>query len=86
MSTGGGTFKDIDRAVKNILKINKNLTVLHCTASYPADFKDMNLSVIKKLKDKYKKITIGLSDHENGIDAGVLAYMLGARFLKSILL
>ena len=25
LSTGGGTFKDIDRAVKNILKINKNL-------------------------------------------------------------
>ncbi len=82
LSTGGGTFEDIDRAVKNILKINKNLTVLHCTASYPADFKDMNLSVIKKLKDKYKKITIGLSDHENGIDAGVLAYMLGARVFE----
>ncbi len=82
LSTGGGTFKDIDRAIKNILKINKNLTVLHCTASYPADFKDMNLLIVKKLKQKYKKLTIGLSDHENGIDAGVLAYMLGARVFE----
>lgn len=82
LSTGGGNFKDVDRAVKNILKINKNLTVLHCTASYPADYKDMNLLVIKKLKQKYKKLTIGLSDHENGIDAGVVAYMLGARVFE----
>ena len=56
LSTGGGNFKDIDRAVKNILKINKNLTVLHCTASYPADYKDMNLLVVKKLKQKYPNL------------------------------
>ena len=84
LSTGGGTFKDIDRAVKNIIKINKKITVLHCTASYPAKIEDMNLSIISKLKKKYKNITIGLSDHENGIDAGVVAYML--EFLKNILL
>ena len=41
----------------------------------------MNLSIISKLK-KYKNITIGLSDHENGIDAGVVAYMLGARVFE----
>ncbi len=82
LSTGGGTFKDIDRAVKNIIKINKKITVLHCTASYPAKIEDMNLSIISKLKKKYKNITIGLSDHENGIDAGVVAYMLGARVFE----
>lgn len=82
LSTGGGTFDDIDRAVKNILKINKKLTILHCTASYPAKLEDMNLRVIEKLKNKYKSLTIGLSDHENGIDAGVVAYMLGARVFE----
>ena len=82
LSTGGGTFKDIDRAVKNIKKFNKKITVLHCTASYPAKITDMNLSIISKLKKKYKNITIGLSDHENGIDAGVVAYMLGARVFE----
>ena len=85
LSTGGGTFKDIDRAVKNIKKFNKKITVLHCTASYPAEITDMNLSIISKLKKKYKNITIGLSDHENGIDAGVVAYMLGARVFEKTL-
>lgn len=82
LSTGGGTFKDIDRAVNNILRFNKKLTILHCTASYPAKISDMNLLVINELKNKYKKLNIGLSDHENGIDAAVIAYMLGARVFE----
>lgn len=79
LSTGGGVFKDIVRAYKNIIKINKKLIILHCTASYPARIEDMNLNIITELKKKFKNIPIGLSDHENGIDAASVAYMLGAR-------
>lgn len=82
LSTGGGTFQDIERAYKNIYKINKKISILHCTASYPADVEDMNLKIITKLKKKYKKLIIGLSDHENGIDAASVAYMLGARVFE----
>tara|TARA_B100001057_G_scaffold501260_1_gene622786 strand:- start:5082 stop:6128 length:1047 start_codon:yes stop_codon:yes gene_type:complete len=82
LSTGGGNFKDIDRAVKCITKINKKLAILHCTASYPVNLEDMNLNVIKELKKKYSNYLIGLSDHENGIDAAPLAYMLGARVFE----
>jgi len=82
LSTGGGTFADIERAYKNITKINKKIIILHCTASYPAEIKDMNLNVISELKKKYKNIPIGLSDHENGIDAASIAYMLGARIFE----
>ena len=82
LSTGGGTFKDIERAYKNIVKINKKIIILHCTASYPAEISDMNLNIITELKKKYKNIPIGLSDHENGIDAASVAYMLGARVFE----
>ena len=82
LSTGGGTFGDIKRAYKNISKINKKIIILHCTASYPAKIEDMNLNIIKKLKKTYKKVPIGLSDHENGIDAASVAYMLGARVFE----
>jgi sialic acid synthase len=82
LSTGGGNFVDIDRAVKNISKINKKLSILHCTAAYPVELKDMHLSVIKVLKKKYPNNPIGLSDHENGIDAAPLGYMLGARIFE----
>ncbi len=82
LSTGGGTYKDIDRAVKNITRFNKKLMILHCTASYPAEISDMNLNIISKLIKKYPKNIIGLSDHENGIDAASVAYMLGARVFE----
>jgi sialic acid synthase len=82
LSTGGGTFGDIQRAVDNILKFNKELYVLHCTASYPANVEDMNLRVIPVLREKYPNLVIGLSDHENGIDAASIGYMLGARVFE----
>ena len=82
LSTGGGNFKDIERAYRNISKYNKKISILHCTASYPAALEDMNLNVITELKKKYKSNTIGLSDPENGIDAASVAYMLGARVFE----
>ena len=54
---------------------------MHCTASYPVELKDMNLNIISVLK-KVSKNLIGLSDHENGIDAASVAYMLGARVFE----
>jgi sialic acid synthase len=82
LSTGGGSFVDIKRAVENILKYNDDLVLFHCTASYPADIEDMNLLVIPELIKLFPNITIGLSDHENGIDAASIAYMLGARVFE----
>ena len=55
--------------------------ILHCTASYPAEISDMNLNIIKELK-KISKNIIGLSDHENGIDAASVAFMLGAKVFE----
>lgn len=82
LSTGGGTLKDVKRAVQNIMSINKNLCILHCTASYPSEIKDMNLNVISTYLKEFPSNIIGLSDHENGIDAASVAYMLGARVFE----
>jgi N-acetylneuraminate synthase/sialic acid synthase len=79
LSTGGGTMEDIDRAVEAVLPVNAQLCVLHCTASYPADVEDLNLSVVATLKDRYADLVIGLSDHHNGIAMAPVAFMLGAR-------
>ena len=82
LSTGGGTLDDVKRARDNISKFNNNLAILQCTASYPANIKDMNLNVIKTYLKEFPENVIGLSDHENGIDATPLAYMLGARIFE----
>jgi sialic acid synthase len=82
LSTGGGTVEDIDRAVEAVLPTNPQLCVLHCTASYPADVEDLNLSVIATLRDRYPDLVIGLSDHHNGIAMAPVAFMLGARVFE----
>ena len=82
LSTGGGTLQDIDRAVDAILVANEQLCVLHCTAAYPADIEDLNLSVVTALRERYPDLVIGLSDHHNGIAMAPVAFMLGARVFE----
>jgi sialic acid synthase len=82
LSTGGGTIEDIDRAVDAILARNEQLAVLHCTAAYPAEVEDLNLSVITTLRERYPDLVIGLSDHHNGIAMAPVAFMLGARVFE----
>ena len=63
ISTGMATLNEVSRAVKNLKNTgNKNITVMHCISTYPADFKFANLSVIEKLRKKLK-VNIGWSDH-----------------------
>ena len=42
----------------------------------------MNLNCIEKLIERYPKHIIGISDHENGIDAALISYMKGARVFE----
>jgi N-acetylneuraminate synthase/sialic acid synthase len=65
--------------VDAIASVNPHLAVLHCTASYPAEVEDLNLSVIATLRERYPDFVIGLSDHHNGIAMAPVAFMLGAR-------
>jgi len=82
LSTGASKLDDVKRAHEVITKKNENLYILHCTASYPAEIEDMNLNCIKTLIKTFPNNIIGLSDHENGIDAASIAYMLGARIFE----
>jgi len=82
LSTGGGTLEDVDRAVDAIASVNPLLSVLHCTASYPAEVEDLNLSVISALRERYPDLVIGLSDHHNGIAMAPVAFLLGARVFE----
>lgn len=82
LSTGGGTMRDIDRAVNAIVPINPELALLHCTASYPCAFEELNLRCIPVLRKEYPNLVIGWSGHDNGIAMSVAAYVLGARIIE----
>ena len=82
LSTGGGTMEDVNRAYDAVMPINQQLCILQCTAGYPADFDQLNLSVITTFRERFPSITVGLSSHDNGIAMAVAAYMLGARVVE----
>ncbi len=82
ISTGGGTMEDVNRAYDAIMPINQQLCILQCTAGYPAEFNEMNLSVISTFRERFPNTTIGLSSHDNGISMALAAYMLGARVVE----
>ena len=82
MSTGGAKDDQIKSSVDLISKTHKNLALLHCVSEYPCPPEKMSLSKLSDLKTNFKDITIGSSDHFNGILSGPLAYMLGARVFE----
>jgi N-acetylneuraminate synthase/sialic acid synthase len=82
MSTGAGTMEDVRRAHDEIMPINSSLSILHCTAEYPSDHKDMNLNVVQTYIKEFPEALIGISDHDNGIAMSLVAYVLGARVIE----
>ena len=57
------TIKEIRDCINLITrKIKKNITIMHCVSSYPAEIRHLNINVIKKLKKVFNH-SIGYSDH-----------------------
>lgn len=57
------------------------VTILHCTTEYPAPFADLNLNAMTTMRDEFGLAT-GLSDHSEGILAGVAAAAMGASVIE----
>jgi N-acetylneuraminate synthase/sialic acid synthase len=82
ISTGGADMRDVQRAYDAIMPINRQLAILQCTSSYPAEHHDLNLRVIETFRAEFPDNVIGLSDHENGIAMATAAYVLGMRIVE----
>lgn len=82
ISTGGSNFEMIDTAAKAIQRFHNNFAILQCTASYPANYNQLNLRVITKLRQLYPENIIGYSGHDNGIAMATAAFALGAKIIE----
>ena len=84
LSTGMSTLKEIRQALQILVKAGtkkKNITVLHCTSSYPTPLKDTNLNVIKTFIKKFGD-NVGYSDHTTSINVPAYAVLLGAKVIE----
>jgi pseudaminic acid synthase len=78
ISTGLATENEIDEAVQAARQAGcRDLMILKCTSSYPADPAFSNLKSIPYIQERFGCL-VGLSDHTPGIGAAVGAVALGA--------
>ena len=84
LSTGMATLNEIKTALKVIINSGtkkENITILHCTSEYPAPMNVINLKAMLTIK-KECNVSIGYSDHTNGIEIPIAATALGAKVIE----
>ncbi len=82
ISTGIGTFEEINDVVKICRNVgNNNIVLLKCTSAYPAPLEDANLLTIQDLEKTFNVIA-GFSDHTLGVTAPIAAVTLGAKVIE----
>ena len=60
----------------------ENITVLHCNTEYPTPFEDVNLKAMLTIRDAFPGISVGYSDHTNGIEVSIAAVAMGATVIE----
>ena len=83
ISTGGSNLKEIEIALDAIYSSSKQkeVYILHCVSNYPTDAKDVNLSCIKEMQNKFN-LPIGFSDHTEGNAVSIAAVASGALLIE----
>ncbi len=82
LSTGMSTLEEVEISI-NALRDGgaKEITLLHCTTSYPCPMKDVNLRAMLTLKEKFG-LLVGYSDHTLGDEVAIAALSLGAKVIE----
>lgn len=78
MSTGMSTWDEIDEAVDILERLSDgNYILLHTNSNYPSNYDELNLNMIKTLKQRYNCL-VGYSGHEKDLEPSVIAATVGA--------
>ncbi|MBF0473957.1 MAG: N-acetylneuraminate synthase family protein, partial [Nitrospirae bacterium] len=83
LSTGCAEVEDIEWAVNHFYKHGgRDITLMQCSAKYPAPISILNLNTIPQLK-RYFKVPVGLSDHSRDPMIGPMgAVAIGASVIE----
>jgi N-acetylneuraminate synthase len=79
LSTGMSSLEQIDHAVGVVG--SRDLVLLQAVSTYPARYDELNLSVIRALRDRYD-VPVGYSGHETGLASTLAAVALGASVVE----
>jgi N,N'-diacetyllegionaminate synthase len=83
ISTGMASDNEITEAIDSIKNQgNNDIIILHCITSYPTNFEDANLSMIRSLKNQFPDHVIGFSDHTLGTTAALCSTFYGSKCIE----
>lgn len=82
LSTGMSSLADIDVSIRALQEGGTtDITLLHCTTSYPCSLENVNLNAMNTIRDAFK-LQVGYSDHTLGNTVAVAAVAMGATVLE----
>ena len=76
LSSGMSTMEQIQKGIE--IAGETNLVMMHCTSTYPCEPEELNLTMVKTLREKFQTIPIGYSGHEVGLVPTAVAVAFGA--------
>ena len=82
LSCGMASIEEIEEAIAACKRQgNEQIVLLKCCSQYPAEYKNMNVSLIEDMQKRFG-LPIGLSDHSIGPLADVIAVSKGAKVIE----
>lgn len=81
LSSGMSDWNELDETIGFLKTYNNKLSLLQCTTAYPTQPEQWGLSVMQKMKERYR-LPVGFSDHSADIFACLAATTLGAEILE----
>ena len=84
LSTGMSDMNEVRSAVEVLESagtLKEKVTVLHATTDYPTQMSDVNLLAMQTIGTSLS-VSVGYSDHTNGIEVPVAAVALGAAVIE----
>lgn len=81
VSTGMSEYKEITQVVNYLKSAKATFALMHCNSTYPVNPYDLNLSLIKRMKQDFG-VAIGYSGHERGFIPTLAAVTLGAEIIE----
>jgi len=85
LSTGMSSEENILTVLKFLKKHkkkNQDITIMHCTSSYPPSLEELNIKYLLNLKKISKDFEVGYSGHERGYKPSLISIFFGARVIE----
>ena len=82
ISTGMASLNEIKECLKIINKYHNKIVLLHCVSGYPTPESQANLKKIITLRNSFKKLNVGLSDHTDNIATSVASIAYNSVFIE----